>query len=75
MSATASHAQFKINAKTSKVLLTNKMLLHYLAKVCKSLKFIPHVKRFVPELFKYPHSTLSEIQRFITLLRREPAPL
>jgi hypothetical protein len=50
MSATASHAQFKIEAKTSKILRSNKMLLHYLAKVRKFLELIPRVKR----LFKDP---------------------
>jgi len=49
MGATASHAQFKIEAKTSKILCSNKMLLHYLVKVRKSLKFLPPVKQLVPE--------------------------
>jgi len=48
----ASHAQFKIEAKTSQILRSNKTLLHYLAKVRKSLKFIPAVKRLVHEFLK-----------------------
>ena len=54
MSATASHTQFKTEVKTSKILRSNKVLLHYLAKMHKSLKFIAPVKWLVPELFKYP---------------------
>jgi len=46
--------RFKIEAKTSKSFRSNKTLLRYLAKVHKSLKFFPHVKRLVPELFKHP---------------------
>jgi hypothetical protein len=75
MGATASYTQFKIETKTSTILRSNRMLLNYLAKVRKSLKFFPPVKRLVPELFKYPpRHSVSEIQRLITLLRREPAP-
>jgi hypothetical protein len=61
MGVTASHAQFKIETKTSTILRSNKMSLHYLAKVRKSLKLFPPVKQLIPEFFKYPppHPTLS----------------
>jgi hypothetical protein len=53
ISANASHAQFRIKGKISKILRSNKTLHHKLAKVYMTLKLIPPVERSIPELFKY----------------------